>query len=80
MNRSMVSFARLLACLLLPLVTSRVVDGRETPSRQRRLKDAQTVPPRVTRVIAEILVFNRPLSDAEKAAVMAYLAAKWDLE
>jgi hypothetical protein len=38
------------------------------------------VPPRVTRVIAEILVFNRPLSGAEKAAVMAYLAAKWDLE
>jgi hypothetical protein len=30
--------------------------------------------------IAEILVFNRLLSGAEKAAVMAYLAAKWDLE
>ena len=30
--------------------------------------------------IAEILVFNRQLSGAEKAAVMAYLAAKWDLE
>ena len=29
--------------------------------------------------IAEILVFNRPLSVAEKAVVMAYLAAKWDL-
>ena len=27
-----------------------------------------------------IQVFNRPLSGAEKAAVMAYLAAKWDLE
>ncbi|MCX7431262.1 MAG: hypothetical protein NTY17_09710 [Planctomycetia bacterium] len=26
------------------------------------------------------LVFNRPLSGMEKAAVMAYLAAKWDLE
>jgi len=25
-------------------------------------------------------VFNRPLSGAEKAAVMAYLTAKWDLE
>ena len=28
----------------------------------------------------KILVFNRPLSGAEKAAVAAYLAAKWDLE
>jgi len=64
----------------LPLVTSRVVDGWETPSHQRLLKDAQTVPPRVTRSIAEILVFNRPFSGAEKAAVMAYFAAKWDLE
>jgi hypothetical protein len=30
--------------------------------------------------IAEILVFNRRLSGAEKAAVAAYLAGKWDLE
>ena len=30
--------------------------------------------------IAEILVFNRPLSGAENAAVMAYLASKWNLE
>ena len=30
--------------------------------------------------IAEILGFNRPLSGAEKASVMADLAATWDLE